>query len=164
MPYIREKSGKIAAIRGSFRSLVGKSLTGYQCAEIFLDETGTWDRWDDLPVRLFFGRSDIVSVAWTKFDDLLVTPDDSIPDWYSESTHIRWVDDQIPQLNECVGKVLRNVRIGRGEMGIGGVDIEVWNRLMLDLDGVWFEIFNALDENGYAHHIQSPDGEFHSCL
>jgi len=49
-------------------------------------------------------------------------------------------------------------------MSIEGRDIEIWTRLVIQVDGGWLEIFNALDENGYAFQRQKPDGEFLPCV
>ncbi len=55
------------------------------------------------------------------------------------------------------------VSLGRGEMSIESRDIEIWTRLLFDLGGSWLEVFNALDENGYALHLTKPEGEFRPC-
>lgn len=163
MEYVQETSQKVQVLRNAFSPHVGRLLTGYECAELHFEETDSWDRWDDMPVRLRFGESDVVSVAWTEFDDLLVTPDESLPDWYSVSTNIRWVDRDISELDSCIDRTLKNIMLGRGEMSIEGNDVEVWNRLVLEFDGIWFEIYNALDKNGYAQQPRPPEGEFLKC-
>ena len=38
-----------------------------------------------------------------------------------------------------------------------------WARLLLEFDRGWLEVFNALDENGYAGHATRPDGEWVRC-
>lgn len=54
--------------------------------------------------------------------------------------------------------------LGQGEMSIEGKPIEIWTRLLIRLDVGWLEIFNALDENGYAFHSERPEGSFIPCL
>jgi len=56
------------------------------------------------------------------------------------------------------------VMLGRGEMSIGGKAVEIWTRLVIGLDEGWLEVFNALDENGYAFHVERPAGVFIPCL
>jgi hypothetical protein len=48
-------------------------------------------------------------------------------------------------------------------MSIEGEEVEIWTRLLIEVDGSWLEIFNALDENGYAFHAGRPAGIFVPC-
>ncbi len=145
--------------------LLGTSLSEYRCAEIFVEDDSSWDRWDDMPVRLFFGAADVVSVSWTDFNDLLVAPFEVLPDWYgTDSARIRWTNDRIPGLTNCIGRTLTDVFLGRGDMSVSGEEMEVWTRLVLGFDDLWLEIFNALDENGYQQHSTMPDGDFRRCV
>jgi hypothetical protein len=35
---------------------------------------------------------------------------------------------------------------------------------VIELDRGWLEVFNALDENGYAFHTERPVGIFIPCI
>jgi len=54
--------------------------------------------------------------------------------------------------------------LGRGEMSIEAKEVEIWTRLLIQVDEGWLEVFNALDENGYAFHAERPAGIFVPCI
>lgn len=149
---------KLAAIQKHFAPVIGKQIVRYATAEI-LYEDGTWDSWTDLPVRIYTTSAGMVAVSWSKFDDLWLANDDSLP-FSIEGSTTRWVANGLPEWNACLGATISAVLLGRGAMSIEGRDIEIWTRLVLTLSRGWLEIFNALDENAYAFHEVMPDGEF----
>lgn len=42
--------------------------------------------------------------------------------------------------------------------------VEIWTRLLIQVDEGWLEVFNALDENGYIFHAARPAGSFVSYI
>src|SRR5437016_4200989 len=90
---------KYAALRTTFLPLLGDRLTSYATAEIFIDEGQEWSPWDDLPIRLYWAAGAVTSVSWTKFDELILTPDESLLAWLEESSQLRWVKNGLSKLN-----------------------------------------------------------------
>jgi len=153
---------KISQIRSHFSAVIGAKLLQYETAELLLDD-GTWDAWPDLPIRLYPDTGTLIAVSWSQFDDLWIATDFSLP-FSVEGQSIRWVKNSIEGLNAAIGATIRSVMLGRGEMSIEGRDIEIWTRLVIQLDESWLEVFNALDENGYDFHTQRPSGTFIPCI
>ena len=164
MPEAQDLHKKSDLIRRIFAPLIGQRLTRYEAGEAYFEEEGLWERWDDLPLRLYFSPAFAVSISWSGFDDLRVASDDALPHWYGHWPTIRWRSDCVPELENYLGHNLIEVKLGRGEMTIEGEDIEIWTRLLLGFENGWFEIFNALDENGYNYHSELPEGEYRSCV
>ncbi|MDB5335927.1 MAG: hypothetical protein JWN70_1546 [Planctomycetaceae bacterium] len=81
-----------------------------------------------------------------------------------EDDETRWVNNGLPNINDCIGRTIAGVLLGRGAMSMAGREIEIWTRLVLNLDDRWLEIVNALDENGYELHDTMPTGEFVHCI
>ena len=133
----------------------------FKPAEILL-LSGTWKDWPDLPIRLYCSDNTLLSVSWSKFDDLWLSNDNSLP-FAAEDATTRWKSNGIEKIIAAIGKRIRGVSLGRGEMSIESRDIEIWTRLLFDLGGPWLEVFNALDENGYDLHLAKPEGEFRQC-
>ncbi len=153
---------KVSDIRRAFGRVIGARLSSYSTAELLHDD-GTWGEWRDLPIRLEWNPGGLVAVSWSRFDDLWIATDSSLPLSVEGST-VRWVRDASEIVNRVVGAALLSVALGRGEMTMAGRDIEVWTRLLLETDRGWLEIFNALDENGYAHHAERPQGTLVPCV
>jgi len=151
---------KCAALRTIFRPLLGDRLSRYATAELFVAEDEEWSAWDDLPIRLYWASGAVTSVSWTKFDELVLTPDGSLPAWLmkSDSNQPRWVENGRPALNFLLGSCLQGVELGRGEMSVEGRELEIWTRVILRFENGWLEIYNALDQNGYAAHKEQPIG------
>jgi hypothetical protein len=156
------KDKKLGDIRRAFTPLIGATLSAYSTAELLHDD-GTWGAWPDLPIRLEWGTRRLVSVSWSRFDDLWISADTSLPVSIDGST-VRWVPNASPSVDRVVGGALLSVALGRGEMSIGEREFEIWTRLLLQTDKGWLEIFNALDENGYAYHSKRPDGQLEPCI
>jgi len=164
MAYYASKESKVAAIAAAFSPLFGKQLLRYQNADLFIESEAEWSRWDDLPVRLYFGADNRVSVSWWKFDELWLSSAASVPPWLADSSGVRWVESEIVEVDRFMGKHLVGVELGRGEMTIDGKDHEIWTRLLLDFGGCWLEICDGLDENAYVVHDRHPTGDFAACV
>jgi hypothetical protein len=153
---------KIRAIQEHFAALIGEKILRYETAELLLED-GSWDSWADLPIRLYTESNRLIAISWSKFDDLWLAEDNSLP-FSIEGSTIRWVINGLEGIKPVVGSSICSVMLGQGEMSIGGKPVEIWTRLVIEVDAGWLEIFNALDENGYVFHTQKPDGPFISCL
>ena len=153
---------KCRAIRQACKPLIGKTIERCESAEIRRDD-GTWHDWPDLPLRLYCSGHTLLSVSWSRFDDLWLSNDESLP-FAAEDATIRWKANGIEKIAAAIGRRICGVSLGRGSMTIESRDIEIWTRLVFDLGGMWLEVFNALDENGYALHASEPVGEFRLCL
>ncbi len=152
---------KVSDIQKHFASLVGTKLAGYETAELLL-QNGQWDPWPDLPIRIYNEMHRMVAVSWSKFDDLWLASDLSLP--FSTDATIRWVKNAFPSINSVLGQTIRAVTLGQGEMSIEGRSIEIWTRLLIKLDTRWLEIVNALDENAYEVYDELPEGVFVPCV
>ena len=82
---------KLRTLRKAFGGLAGARLAAVETAEL-LAEDGRWYPWRDLPVRLFTDRG-VVSVSWSKFDDLWVARDTSLPFSVEGSTCLLYTSD-----------------------------------------------------------------------
>jgi hypothetical protein len=153
---------RIGEIRSQFAAIVGARINRYETAELQLDD-GTWDQWPDLPIRLYTDTGDVIAISWSGFDDLWIASDLSLPFSIDGST-TRWVSNSIDRINSAIGTSIRSVKLGQGELSIEGKEVEVWTRVLIELDRGWLEIFNALDENGYDFHAEKPSGNFVPCV
>jgi len=152
---------KINAIRECCTPVVGQTIDRFETAEILHDD-GTWENWPDLPIRIYCADGTLLSVSWSRFDDLWLSNDDSLP-FPVEDDKTRWKVNGLDKIDTAVGKVIHGVMLGRGEMTIESREIDIWTRLVFDLGSMWFEVFNAMDENGYDVHLAKPQGEFVHC-
>lgn len=146
---------KLRTLRKAFGGLAGARLAAVETAEL-LAEDGRWYPWRDLPVRLFTDRG-VVSVSWSKFDDLWVARDTSLP-FSVEGSTVRWVQNAEPALATLVGGHIGAVWLGQDGMSIGAHVLPIWTRVFVGVGGDWMEIYNALDENGYERHHVLPAG------
>lgn len=101
-------------------------------------------------------------MSWSRFDDLWISTDHSLPFDTAGST-VRWVGSSLDAVNPAVGATLLSVALGQGEMSVAGRRVSIWSRLALHTDRGWLEIFDALDENGYEFHAERPPGTFVPC-
>lgn len=152
----------ISAIREYTGPVIGQTIARFETAQILYHDDNTWADWPDLPIRIHCCNDKLISIAWSKFDDLWLSNDESVP-FPIEDDRIRWLSNRYSKIDAAVGKTIAGVMIGRGEMTIESRDIEIWTRLLFDLGNMWLEVFNALDENGYDLHVVLPDGEFRQC-
>lgn len=153
---------KTEDIRAHFAPLIAEKILRYETAELLLHD-GTWGSWPDLPIRLHVGSGRVVAVSWSRFDDLWLADGLSLP-FSTGNSAVRWVVNGLEEINTAVGASIKSVMLGRGEMSINGEDVEIWTRLVIELDRGWLEVFNALDENGYAFHTERPVGIFVPCI
>lgn len=153
---------KIEDIRAHFAPVIGERILHYETAERLLHD-GTWGSWPDLPIRLCVGSDRIVTVSWSRFDGLWLADGPSLPFLIGDAV-VRWVINGLEEINAAVGASIKSVMLGRGEMSIGGQEVEIWTRLVIELDRGWLEVFNALDENGYAFRTERPVGIFVPCI
>lgn len=152
---------KINAIRDACAPIIGMTIERFETAEILCGD-GTWHDWPDLPIRLYCAGQRLLSVSWSRFDDLWLSNDKSLP-FAAEDATTRWKTNGIDRISDMVGRCVEGVSLGRGEMSIKSRDIEIWTRLVFDLGDRWLEVFNSLDENGYDLHQVEPVGEFRKC-
>ena len=149
-------------IRAHFNALIGDRIVWYETAELCLDD-GAWESWPDLPIRIRMGSGRLLAVSWSGFEDLWIADDSSLP-FRIDYAEVRWVGNGIESINPIIGSTIKSVMLGQGEMTIDSRAVEVWTRLLIGLDRGWLEVFNALDKNGYAFHIDQPLGTFVLCL
>lgn len=105
---------KLREIRSLFAAIHGEKFIRYETAELLLED-GTWESWPDLPIRLYTGTGKRIAISWSRFDDLWITEDSSLP-FPIEGLAIRWVKDGIEGLDAAIGGSIGSVMLGRGEM------------------------------------------------
>lgn len=143
---------KVEAIKKVFGEFMGATLVGYSTAEIFF---GQWEPWNDLPIRLAFDNGQIIAVAWSRFDDLWLSNDLSLPfDIYDSK--VRWVENAFEEVNRLIGGAILSVSLGQGCLELEDQKISLDTRLIIETDQGVMDIFNALDENGYAYLPARP--------
>jgi hypothetical protein len=152
---------KVHRIQTEFAPLLGAEIVRFQTAELQLLD-GSWTPWPDLPLRIFT-HAGLIAVSWSRFDDLWIAKDFSLP-FEVEDSEVRWIDNAIGATQPLVGSRIHSVLLGRGEMSIEGKDVEIWTRLVIVTNKGWLDVFNALDENGYEFYHAMPSGEFVKCL
>ena len=153
---------KVRDIQEHFAPVIGEAIHHYETAELLLEDS-SWTSWPDLPIRLYTGPDTLVAISWSRFDDLWLAKDTSLP-FPTEGSTTRWVANGLKAINPVVGSSIGSVMLGQGEMSIEGRPIEIRTRLLIRVAVGWLEIFNALDENGYAFHSERPEGSFIPCL
>jgi len=147
---------KIDLIRRHCLPLVGDVVYWYETALIVLEDGGV-DDWPDMPIRIKFQSGHLISVSWSKLDDLWIAADTSLPVTH-QPQNILWKRNGFERLNSIIGKPLDDIHLGMDANTLNGVALNTWTRLVMELDGVWFEIFNGLDENQYELHSDKPAG------
>ncbi len=149
---------QLDSIRRAFAPAIGEVLTGFSTTEHRFED-GVWHLDPNLPIRLVWGSQVRISVSWSRFDDLWLATDDSMP-FKVDMDDVRWVSREPQAFRAALGSRLKGVLLGQGEFSIEGKGIEIWTRLVIETEACWLEIFNALDENGYSCHAQKPEGTF----
>ena len=152
----------IKDIRAHFAPLVGERIIRYETAELLLTD-GSWSDWPDLPIRIYTDGGKLISLSWSRIDDPWIADDLSLPFSIEDST-VRWISNGIDKINPAVGATIRSVMLGQGGMSIEGREVEIWTRLLIQIDDRWLAIFNAGDENGYGFHADWPPGECVMCV
>jgi hypothetical protein len=107
---------KINLIREACTPLIGRTIERLETAEIRHDD-GTWSDWPDLPIRVYCSNQQMLSIAWSRFDDLWLSNDTSLP-FVAEDATTRWKSNGIAQIKGAVGRKIQNVLLGRGQMTI----------------------------------------------
>lgn len=158
MLYVTAKAAKLQLIQDRFSGLVGQPILGYELAQLWCDDDQQWSDWMDLPLFLTVGDSTL-SISWQKFDDLAMEVGRVLPFSLGGST-VRWLWEGVAVLDAILGNTVAAVSLGRGQMAIGGRELEIWTRLLITLDsGTTLDVFNALDENGLALVTLGPGDE-----
>lgn len=157
-----ELASKVDDVRSHFAPVVGRKLIGYETAELLLHD-GTWTSWPDLPIRLHLSGDKLVAISWSGFDDLWIANDLSLPFPIEDAT-VRWLSNSMANLNDILNTTIGSVLLGKGGMTWESREIEIWTRVLIQTGDRWLEIFNALDENGYALHAEMPEGNFIRCV
>lgn len=165
MPSADDLHGQIQLACQYFHSRVGLPLLRYETAEM-LTHDQTWEPWNDLPIRLHIGPGAPVCVVWMYTYRLLIECDAPVPHWntWTEPDQFRWAANALPLLEPLRGGTLRSAHLGRDtNLAPNDLAFNEWNRLLVEFDRGWLEVFNALDQNGYAVHAARPDGEWVRC-
>jgi hypothetical protein len=164
MPSADDLHGQIQLVCQYFHSRVGHPLTRYETAAI-LTHDEMWEPWNDLPIRLHIGPGAPVDVVWMKFCELWIECAEPVPFWQPwVGDGCRWVPNARPAFEPLRGGKLRAACLGRDtNLAPNDLAFNEWNRFLLEFDRGWLEVFNALDENGYAVHAARPDGEWVRC-
>ncbi|GAB4459103.1 MAG: hypothetical protein OHK0037_03890 [Elainellaceae cyanobacterium] len=153
---------KQAVIQTAISRLIDRRLLRYETAELRFED-GSWSAWRDLPIRFYTDNGEVVSVSWSKFDDLWIEPDRSLP-FSIEGSTVRWVENTLPALNQALGQRICSVSLGTDNRAIADRRFATWTRLLLELESGWLEVFNAFDENGYEFYATRPEGRFERCI
>lgn len=143
---------KVEAIKEVFGEFMGATLVGYSTAEIFFEQ---WEPWNDLPIRLAFDNGQIIAVVWSRFDDLWLSNDLSLPFDIGDSK-VRWVENAFEEVNRLIGGAILSVSLGQSCLELEDRKISLDTRLIIETDQGVMDIFNALDENGYAYLPARP--------
>jgi hypothetical protein len=164
MPIAVHLRGQLQLACQYFHSRVGQPLLRYETAEIRTHDE-TWVPWNDLPVRLHIGPGAPVCVVWDGTSELWIGEGDALPfPATGEGDQYRWAANALPILAQLLGCTLRAVHLGRDAADeLDDLAFTHGYRLLLELDREWLEVFNALDENGYAVHATMPDGAWVRC-
>jgi hypothetical protein len=163
MKYSSDLEDKIELIQKNFAHLIGAKVVGYEIAQIWCDEEQEWDNWMDIPLFLIVGETTL-SISWNEFDELGIEKGRVLP-FSLGGTTVRWLSEGNELLDLIVGETIDTVSIGKGEMSIEDKEIEIWTRLLITLgNGMTFEVFNALDENGFALQENTILGEVKKCI
>ena len=149
-------------VREVMGDLIGCRLVKFKTAERRLID-GAWVAWPDMPIRLYADSEVIVSVSWSRFDDMWIERGSGLP-FATDDATLRWVTNGIMPIQPAIGNRMKSVMIGQGEMTWAGREAEIWTRLLIEFDAGWLEVFNALDENGYSFHTRMPSGIFVPCV
>jgi len=165
MPSADDLYGQIQLVCQYFHTRVGLPLLRYETAEIRTHDE-TWEPWNDLPIRLHIGPGAPVGVGWSDLSALWIDEGAALPFLATgEGDQYRWVTNTMPDLEPLLGGVFRAAHLDLCELIWGGdTGGTGWlARLLLECDRGWLEVYNVLDENGYAVHAARPDGEWVRC-
>ncbi|MBP2169091.1 hypothetical protein J2125_002283 [Erwinia toletana] len=150
---------KVEAIKKAFGKVTGTRLTSYFTAEVFYEE---WESWNDLPIRLMFDNGEIVAISWSRFNDLWLSNDISLPFDICDN-QVRWTENRFTSINPLLGGVILSVSLGQGVLTWEDKNFHLDTRLLIETDRGVLDVFNALDENGYAFLPTLP-GKINRCI
>jgi hypothetical protein len=154
---------KVDLIKSYFEPVVGSTIQQLQTVQLFYDgDVDEWGDWNEQPISLKFSEDRIISVSWSKFDEIWMASEKTLSH-RNCSMEFRWVTNSNSLLLPIIGQQLSSAWLGQGEMSMGGSRLEIWTRLLLEFDDNWLEIFNAMDENGYDLHESKPLCEMVRC-
>lgn len=159
MQYISDTEQKLVLIRETFSELIGETIHSYEFAQLWSEEEWAWSNWMDVPVFLSVGEC-VLSISWQKFDELAIASGRVLPFSLVGST-VRWVSEGMIPLDLTLGHRIEAVALGMEETSAG----ENWTRLLINLsNGTTFEIYNALDENGFILRDTTIQGDVKPCV
>ncbi len=160
---VTKREQKIKMIEKHFNMLIGCKIEGYEVPQLFLLGDEEWINWMDLPLYLTINGLTL-SIVWSEFDALSISIGRTLPFAVGGCT-IRWICEGDKLLDSIIGKKITSVSLGQGQMSIKENELEIWTRLLILLDdGTTFEIFNALDENGFCLHKGDIEGKIVNCI
>ncbi|HBM3269069.1 hypothetical protein [Klebsiella michiganensis] len=137
---------KVNNIYTCFFKLLGKKIIKYETAEIYFDD---WEPWNDLPIRIYFDGDEVISIAWSKFDELWLSNDLTLP-FSIEYNQVRWVTNSPKEIRGCLNNRISSVKLGVDYLVIENNKIEVFTHLLVYTTNGILDVFNNLDENGYS--------------
>ncbi|EML0459994.1 hypothetical protein ORM05_09475 [Klebsiella michiganensis] len=137
---------KVNNIYTCFFKLLGKKIIKYETAEIYFDD---WEPWNDLPIRIYFDGGEVISIAWSKFDELWLSNDLTLP-FSIEYNQVRWVTNSPKEIRGCLNNRILSVKLGVDYLVIENNKIEVFTHLLVYTTNGILDVFNNLDENGYS--------------
>ncbi|MDS6631314.1 hypothetical protein QYS46_12500 [Klebsiella michiganensis] len=114
--------------------------------EIYFDD---WEPWNDLPIRIYFDGGEVISIAWSKFDELWLSNDLTLP-FSIEYNQVRWVTNSPKEIRGCLNNRISSVKLGVDYFVIENNKIEVFTHLLVYTTNGILDVFNNLDENGYS--------------
>lgn len=137
---------KVNNIYTCFFKLLGKKIIKYETAEIYFDD---WEPWNDLPIRIYFDGGEVISIAWSKFDELWLSNDLTLP-FSIEYNQVRWVTNSPKEISGYLNNRISSVKLGVDYLVIENNKIEVFTHLLVYTTNGILDVFNNLDENGYS--------------
>lgn len=137
---------KVDNINTCFFKVLGKKIIKYETAEIYFD---SWEPWNDLPIRIYFDGGEVISIAWSKFDELWLSNDLTLP-FSIEGCRVRWVINNISEILGCLNSNISSVKLGVDYFIIGNNQIEILTHLLVYTTNGILDVYNNLDENGYS--------------
>ena len=137
---------KVNAIYACFSGVMGKKIIKYETAEIYFDG---WEAWDDLPIRIYFDDGGVISIAWSKLDELWLSNDLTLP-FPIDYNQVRWVINTPGEISGCLNSTISSVKLGVDYMAIGTDEIEIFTHLLIYTTNGILDVFNNLDDNGYS--------------
>ncbi len=137
---------KVNNIYSCFFKLIGKKIIKYETTEIYFDD---WEPWNDLPIRIYFDDGEVISIAWSKFDDLWLSNNLTLP-FSIEYNQVRWVINKPSEIYGCLNSTISSIKLGVDYLIIETDKVEIFTHLLIYTTNGVLDVFNNLDENGYS--------------